>query len=744
MHIERQLTQHRVRRPKWRLVQVAACLPACLLAHGAVFAQAAATPPGQAASAATVAAADAAPTAQQIVVTSRRIRERLMDAPLSVSAYTSAMLEESGARDIVDIARMTPGIAMQDASRTNDTPFIRGMSVNSAFRDQQHASSFIDGVYVQGLSRTLDFNTEVERVEVIRGPQSALFGRSTFSGAINYVTKLPSKTLEGRVVATLGQYGRKDLSANISGPVNDMLQYRIAVQGHKYDGQWKNAGDGLPIGGEKTEGGSVMLRLTPTADVEVLLRSSQTRFDDGHSPTVLVGASANNCNLGGTRAFRCGDVPVPTQVSLNLSLVDGGYRRIEQNRNYVKVNWTLADMELSSTTSTNRETFRYYVDGDGTPLVTAGGLYHGLFVEKFTDTSQDLRLSSRALGGKLRYLVGLYYFDGTYGIDSEKPTASLATPLRSVNKSVYGSLAYTFAGGVTVSFDARQQSDEITVADAAGVVVRRQKTTNLLPRVIVDWKPSADQTFYASVSKGSKPATFNTITGTPPDKVQVSEQELMSYEVGARLQFFNRRATLAMTAYRIDWDNQTTQQQITGTNNRLIFINANVGKTKIDGFEFEGTVVPIVNWELRAALGLNNARYVDFLSDVCFNVTGNRQCGGQKLQNTPSRQGSLSIVNRQPLANGWRWISRADAVYRNRMPMSEVNAVTNPPMTLVNLRTGLETERWNITLWVNNVTNNTSPAFATRFSDLNSLPQYGYQVTLRRQREAGLTAGYQF
>lgn len=708
---------------------------ACLLAPAA-WAQTAATP--------APAAADAAAPTQAIVVTARRVRERLLDAPLSVSAYTSSMLEESGVRDIVDLARLTPGFAMQDASRTNDTPFIRGMSINSAFRDQQHASSFIDGVFVQGLSRTLDFATEVERVEVIRGPQSALFGRATFSGAINYVTKAPSKTLEGRVVATVGQYGRQDLSASVSGPVTDMLQYRVSVQGHQYDGQWKNAGDGLPLGSEKTEGRALMLRLAPTTDLEVVLRSSQAQFHDGHPPTVLVGSSANNCNLGGTRPFLCGDVPIPSQVALNLSQVDGGYRRTEQNRNYVKVNWTIGDFELASTTSSNREQFRYYVDGDGTPITTAGGIYQGLFVEDFTDKSQDLRISSQAWGGKLRYQMGLYWFDGNYGIGQEKPTVSLASPINSVNKSVYGSLAYSFGSGFTVTFDARQQSDQITVRNAAGVVTNAQKTTNLLPRLIADWKPTADQTYYASVSKGSKPATFNTVAGTPPDRVNVAEQELKSYEVGARMQFFNGRATLAAAAYHIDWANQTTQQQITSTAGRLIFINANVGKTKIDGLEFEGSVVPIPNWELRAALGFNDARYVDFLSDVCFNVTGNRQCGGQKLQNTPSRQGSLSISNRQPLDNGWRWISRADVVYRNRMPMSEVNTATNPPMTLVNLRTGIETERWNVTAWVNNVGNDKSPAFATRFSDLNNLPQYGYQLTLRRQREAGVTASYQF
>lgn len=683
---------------------------------------------------------------ETIKVTARKFEEELRAAPLAVSAYSSKMLEQAGIRDIVEIARITPGFAQQDASRTNDTPFIRGMSINSAFRDQQHASSFVDGVYVLGLARTLNFETEVERLEIIRGPQSALFGRSTFSGAINYITRMPASKFEGRVVAATGENGLNDFAASISGPVvNDALRFRLSVQSHKYTGQWTNLTDGVRVGAEDTKGAALTVQFAPINNLDITWRSSWVKFDDSPTPTVVVPSTVNNCSLGGIRRYLCGEIPIPTEIRLNLSTLNrGGGRATDQNRNYVRANWNGDGYNFISTTSVNEERFDYSLDGDGTPLRSLGGAFENRFKEEFYDTSQDLRIESDS-GGKLRWLAGLYFYESDYKIWQAAPTVTVPNTNNSVNRSFYGSLSYPITKSLTASADVRYQRDEIKVFNGSGIRTLGQDSTSTLPRVIVDFKPSDQQTYYVSAAKGNRPGGFNTTAGTPPDSVNVKEQNIWSYEVGGRWSSADNRTFLAATAFKIDWSNQTTQRQLIGTTGTLIFVNANVGKTDISGLEFEAGYKPSKAWDFRGTLALVNAEYKDFLSDICFNITGVRQCAGQKLQNTPRRTASLLVGYDTPFFDNWNWFLRGDVAYRSDMPVAEVNTARNPAFTIVNLRTGIRNKSTTVTLFANNVTNEKSPSFATRFLDLNTSPnQYGYQVTLRRSREMGVRVRYDF
>ena len=694
-----------------------------------------------------LAQATTATALQEIVVTARKREESLQQVPLSVTAFTGEVVEQLGISDITQIAALTPGFAMQDNSRNNDQPFIRGMSVNSFFRDLQLASSFIDGVFVQGLARTIDLNTEVERVEVIRGPQSALFGRSTFSGAINYVSKKPTNDWTAEVVTTAGENGRLDGSANFGGPIIDgKLQFRANVRLQDYDGQFKNAGDGLPLGGEKTRGGSLALRYTPTESLELLLRGSKTKLEDDHPPNVLIPSSINNCNNGGTRSYYCGTLPTPTQVALNLSSIDGGFRNTDQTRSYLQINWDLGDYRLSSSTSYNFEQFDYYLDGDGTATAAFFGLLHSRFKEDFRDRAQELRIESLS-DGPITWLAGLNYFDGDYEIYQLRPTVSSnINTNNSVNKAIFGSMSWRFADRWTLGLDGRYQSDKVKVVNSAGVTTFSVTTDSFLPRVILDFKPSEDAMYFVSASKGTQPARFNSNANTPPEFRTVDEQEIWSYELGGKWRLFDGRSTLAATAYFIDWTNQTTQLQIIGLNGSPLVILQNIGSSQIPGLELEFTTQLTDNWSLRATLSHVEAEFKKINSTVCTDVYGDFTCGGDRqLQNTPKDTISLASFYSRPLMNGWDWFLNGDLAYRSSMYVSEVNLARNPSATVGNVQTGLEKGPWRVALWVNNFTDEDSPAFLTRTTDFTVSPtQYGYQATLRKGREAGVTASYRF
>jgi len=686
---------------------------------------------------------------EEIVVTARKREESLLEVPLSVTAFTADALARNGVTDIAQIATLTPGFAMQNNSRNNDQPFIRGMSVNSFFRDQQLASSFIDGVFVQGLARTVDLNTEVERVEIIRGPQSALFGRATFSGAINYVTRKPTNDWSGQVVARAGENGRLDGSANVGGPIIDgKLQFRANLRLQDYDGAFTNGLDGGEVGGESTRGGSLALRFTPTESLEFLLRGSKTELEDDHPATVVIPATINNCSNGGLRRFFCGTLPTPAGVSLNLAAVNGGYRNTDQTRSYLQARWDLGNYVLTSNTSYNFEQFDYYIDGDGTPVAVLAGALHSRFIEDFRDRAQELRIESQGEGA-VTWLAGLNYFDGDYQIYQLRPTVSIPNTNESVNRAIFASASWKFADRWTLGLDGRYQREEVSVINPAGVTTLSATTNNFLPRAILDFKPAEGTMYFVSAAKGNRPATFNSNSQTPLDLRAVDEQEIWSYELGGKWRLFDGRSTLAATAFFIDWDNQTTQLQVLGLNGSPLVISQNIGQSQIPGLELEFTTRLTDHWDLRATLAHVDAEYKKINSTVCRDVYGDITCGGDKpLQNTPRDTVSLASFYRRPLSSGWEWFLNGDVSYRSSMTVAEVDLAKNPSATIANLRTGLENGSWSVSLWVENATDEDAPAFATRTSDFgtsnaNGGP-YGYQVALRKPREFGVMASYRF
>jgi len=167
---------------------------------------------------------------EEIVVTARKRSETLLEIPLTVSAFSADDIEQAGYTTISDLIEAVPGVQYGsfEAEGRGDSASFRGVATNTGDPTLQNSSKFIDGVYVSGSLFTA-LLSDLERVEVIKGPQSALYGRATFSGAINYITKKPSNEFEGSISATVAEYDEIQLSGSLSGPiVEDRLAIRIS------------------------------------------------------------------------------------------------------------------------------------------------------------------------------------------------------------------------------------------------------------------------------------------------------------------------------------------------------------------------------------------------------------------------------------------------------------------------------------------------------------------------------------
>jgi iron complex outermembrane receptor protein len=223
---------------------------------------------------------------EEVVVTARKREESLQDVPLAVTALSAEQISDRQVQSIDDLARFTPGLVFAKAfGRSNDRPVIRGLASVLAGTNgtvETGAAYFVDGIYYPGDITSLDM-ADVARVEVIRGPQSALYGRNTYSGAVNFITRSPGDSFDG---AASANFDKDEMGANLrlSGPLGEKAGGGVSMRYNKFDGQWVNQLTGKTIGSEESKSISGVLELTPTDDVTLRVRATWAEDRDGSRP----------------------------------------------------------------------------------------------------------------------------------------------------------------------------------------------------------------------------------------------------------------------------------------------------------------------------------------------------------------------------------------------------------------------------------------------------------------------------
>ncbi|MEM7728239.1 MAG: TonB-dependent receptor, partial [Pseudomonadota bacterium] len=549
----------------------------------------------------------------EIVVTARRRAESLLEVPIAVTVFQSDDIVDLGLVDIVDVSLLSPGFAMQNNSRQNEQPFIRGASVNSFFRDAQTSSFFHDGVFVGGVARTMGID-DIEQVEVIKGPQAVYFGRQTFAGAVNYIPKRPS--FDGFEAHGMAEYGEDDtwrLSGGVSGPLfGDKLAARLYLQADGTDGRFDVENSPFRVQEEETFGFSGSVSWRPTANSEIRARAQIVEFDDSQNAGVLIPASENTClpNAAGVNQAICGLIPEPSTIALNLDGLEfpGGRRSVEQERYSVHADFEFEMFNLSLISAYSQEDNINSADGDGLPV----NIFRFTFTSEYEDTTQQIVLTSKD-DQRLRWTVGgLYFWSNRVESSLTFPFNVPSTPRRIENIAVFGQVDYDITPELTLGLGGRYSSDDIE-----RVGIGFQNTfESFLPRVSLDWQVNENTLLFGIVSKGNQPGDFNTNAGVPVGLQVVEEQELWNYELGYRQNFHDGRGLFAAGAYYIDWTNQAIQFPVATGNPLLptVVATTNAGETRIYGVEAEANYQWTPRLSTRATFSYTDAEFEDFLS----------------------------------------------------------------------------------------------------------------------------------
>ncbi len=626
-----------------------------------------------------------------------------------------------------------------EAEGRGDSASFRGVSTNTGDPTLQNSSKFIDGVYVSGSLFTA-LLSDLERVEVIKGPQSALYGRATFSGAINYITKKPTNEFEGSISATVAEYDEIELSGTLSGPiVDDRLSIRISGGLLSKGSEYNNVTNGAEMGEEDISSIRRALRFTPSDEFTADLSLSYSDADLGEAPRATT--ALNNGELS---------VPLGSVIGGNVDQLDEPGIQSETFRSSLQMNYDMNGYTLTSITGYGEEDTVNQSDGNYDPnkvgflsfLCNAGpfvgpgcSIFQTVTERRLESKFQEFRISSPE-GERLTWIAGASYFDedfSTARLRNFRQSPSLKT---TENLSVYGSMSFEATGQLSVSFDARYQNEDIKVENLDTGVIQEGEFNSFLPRFIVEYTPLEGTLLYASVAKGNKPGTFN--SSSPPEFAVVDEETLWTYEVGTKVDALDDILSIQASGYFIDWTNQVFRFNDPDPTIGSYFINA--GETEVWGADFSVNAQFNENFSGSFSYSYVDTEFKVFESSNALSILGDADVSGNQTPRTAGNSLHASLEYQAPLTmvgDGYKWFARADLSYRDELFIDELNLETIGPQTLVNLRLGVDTGPARVTLFVDNVTNSDALTTGFRFGRVAL-------VGLPQSRQFGARASYKF
>ncbi|MEM7764627.1 MAG: TonB-dependent receptor [Pseudomonadota bacterium] len=751
----------------------------------------------------TPAAAQSEVFVEEIVVTARKTEESLQDISLSVNAFSAEDIATRSIEELEDVALYTPGLTFEDFSNGGfGTPIIRGASQFSVDQLEQNVSTFIDGVYIPR-QYALDIGTiDMERVEVVKGPQSALYGVNAFMGAINYVTrKADLEEFYADVGAVIGSDGRQDFSGEISVPLSaGKAAIKLAAAISEFDGDWDNdhpaASAGISPGTDESISGwdndsfSISFVAAPSEkwDLELAYHSfEQSTESRAQSRLELGDFNCGGTLFGGPVRAICGELPdtpieAGTGEPIGFLIDPRGYGLISET--------DLVRASTSIDLTDNISVFYQFANiqsdvfsagnSDRDPI--NGSSFNGLTFNAFTVLpvggidydSHELRVEFARDSG-LTAMLGFFYSDGEdiddglpgyFGplladnMDAITPETldGLATNdliTNTTNRAYFGRVSWPLANDKWVLSAEGRYVDEdkgVNIVYNDGSVAPAYTDSYFTPRLTADYLVTEDNLLYLSYAEGTKAGGSNAeIAGDLlASEREYGPDENSTIEFGSKNTFMGGRMQWNAAVFHTDWKNLQVTQAAANGGFFTTSIVGNLGEAGITGLETDWTFAATDTLTLNAGFSYVDATYDDGTisqrldrANICDDVVcpANGDIGGNQLPRSSDIQWNLGAHYRNSLSNGIGYFLRADVVGQSEQFVSEANLGTIPSRTLVNLRGGLSGDRWSAELWIKNAADEEYVANAFYIPS----PFFvAYVPTWGNQRRVGLTVNYSF
>lgn len=742
---------------------------------------------------------------EEIVVTARKQSETIVQAPVAVSALSGEDLSKRGVQGLIALSDFVPGFKFQNQSvNRNDRGFthfsIRGMYAGTPSPDRQAASAFIDGVPIGNGS--IAGLADVQQVEVVKGPQSAYFGRSTFAGAINFITRNPSFEPRADLDLSYSSYDTQEARASVEGAIiPDVLSARLSGRYFSTAGQYKNALTGERLGKQDTRAASLALYFTPTPKFRAKAFGIVWRDDDNSPASGQLAAADMNCTTPTGRRYFCGEISSsytnrliqqtyvgqtileyvqgvrgPGRVTIEPGFVDHFGLKRRAHEGHASFDYDLpADFTLSGSASYFRDNWGYitdtgFQDGRGTrntffPAVADSLPYTSRTVggqTKFTSKSAELRVTSPQ-DKRLRGLIGVSLYEQnntqvTNAFQNQGPTVAV-NPTTTLTQTVgyFGSVTLDVYKGLSVSAEGRQQADKLSqnVLITNGLRLS-DKTKSFSPRIIVKYEFDQDRSVYASWARGTRPSQFNAflyslapaaqaqVVGQAGVPLFVPEEQVEMSEVGLKGYFFERKLRVLAAAYMGLWTDKHISQTVGYFNPTFSTITVTVpgGKVSLRGIELEAVYKPNRSLTFEGNFAYSETEIRNSFSTESLQLLNVANPRGNRLPFYPAYTASLAGTYDWRIGDYDAFI-RADYVYTGRIYESEANLAWTAPAHRVNLRAGARRGNYGVELFVNNLFDNDTPiALASNLDSFTSARTLTFSPAVRRVVGVRVTAGF--
>ena len=700
-------------------------------------------------------AADAA--IEEILVTAKKRAQSIQDVHISMNAFTQEDLDDLGWTDITQVGNQSPNLDIKYVWGNSMPVFtIRGVGMNSfQASDTPSVGLFVDEVFQTSMAVMGAHLFDIERVEVIKGPQGDVFGRNTNGGAVSYFTRKPSREANGYARVSYGRWDRSEVQAAVGGPIGENVSGRISLMSIRQSEGWVyNRTTGNDVGEVDILSGRAQLMWEPSDDLSVNFKLFASR--DRSQPVYFqhVGYREKG-NIGQLcQAFLEGRLDPNTCVSFDgYSDTDGDpyagdYTNdpstfINEDETLKNDNWggtitvekEFGDISLLSVTSYQEYERWQPKESDGTPSLYVDFL----FTSEIWAFSQELRLTSN-YDGPFNWIVGANYgrdevaeLPGRIGYVEDYLNGwriDLTYEQDRENLAGYGQFTFDLGDKWRISAGGRVLKDDVTFQQSVNLYVPPDGPvilSNMLPRTIVapdgsveeldgklddtaftwrvalDFIPNDNIMLYGSVASGYKPGGFNGgFNLNPLQYLPFYEEEVTAIEIGLKSILANGRAVFNAAAFTYDYDG--LQAATARVYNGVVFTSLdNLAEADVEGFEADIHLRPMESLDIKLGVSFLDTQN----NDPRPNFDGARGMSPRKLPNSPEQTFNAAVTYTIPLTNGGSLRLFGDYYYQgdhfkeavNLLPLEINQDQLNARITYVS-----PDGNWDIGAWAKNIT----------------------------------------
>ena len=642
---------------------------------------------------------------EPITVTSQKREENVQDVPMSVSVFSDIQIEDAGIENTFDLTQFLPNVHMQNNYQEHMI-VIRGIS---SFNTSLYSPA---GFYVDDVSYPIHYMHnpdlfDIERIEVLKGPQGSLYGRNSESGVINIITKQPDNEFRGKLFGQYGNYNSYRFGGNISGPiVRDTLYLGLALQGKFSDGYVENEfNDDDKAADVDHKNGRATLRWTPADNWDISLIADVMDTDD-HS--------------GGYRLVNGPYKTDPFEVRHDSD----EYSRQDANGQTLRVKYTGDSFTLLSVSNLLYYKHDYLSEADGWADPT--DKRESIFSWKDQQYSQEFRVSSPENSEPLEWLAGLYGFKEDTDIDYNyyivnKPAWGMfnmsfmnpVTDIETKGYAAFGQATYTLFERLHLTaglrfdhqdLDAKLRGKYFSMVTFAYQDYDYRKDLDydeLLPKFSVAYDLGDDVMTYVSASKGYITGGYNPYcTQNPTEKTFTFDPEYTwNYEAGIKTSWLENKLMANLAIFYIDIKDKQVSEVDMDTMTTTI---TNGAKAHSQGIELELQARPIRGLDLFAGFGYTEAKFDDFTAtewNPTYTALVQKDYEGNYLQYAPKYTYNLGVQYRHESG----FFGRADLFGTDKFYGNYANTAEQEAYETVNVRLGYEREHLDLILWARNL-----------------------------------------